>query len=279
MKINKDSLKARANNLSKELNISQNVIYNRFFFDAFLSRLALSKYKDKLVLKGGLYLSSLFGINNRSTMDIDFYAKQVALEKDNLISIIGEICAINSGDGVSFKIMGIEEIRDEDEYGGYQIKVQAHLENVRHEFGIDVATGDPITPSEESCDYKCLVSGETLSLKTYNLETVISEKLQTILSRGILNSRSKDYYDLYIINKTQIDKVDVLILKNAYNKTASYRHFSITKNDALNLLDAIKENEQINARWNTYCKKNNYVGDVDFASIIECIKMWVDLVF
>ena len=115
MKINKDSLKARANNLSKQYNISQNVIYDRFFFDAFLSRVVSSKYKDSFILKGGLYLSSIFGIDNRSTIDIDFYLKQIKMEESYILEIVREISSIDIGDGISFNIVGIDSIRDDDE--------------------------------------------------------------------------------------------------------------------------------------------------------------------
>ena len=215
MKINKDSLKARANNLANELGVSQNIIYDRFFYDAFLSRLAISRYKDKFVLKGGLYLSSLLGINNRSTMDLDFYLKSIAMEKDNIVSIIKEISAPDLDDNISFTTIGSEDIRQEDVYGGFRVIILGKLDNVRHQFSIDVATGDPIIPSDRDYDYKCLVTGEVLPLKVYSLESVISEKLETVLSKGIANSRSKDFYDLYILRKTQIKNVNVDTLKQA----------------------------------------------------------------
>ena len=210
--INKDSLKARANNISKELNIPQNVIYNRFFFDAFLSRLAISPHKDKLVLKGGLYLSSLLGIDTRVTMDIDFYLRRLSLEREKIIKLIDEIISIDIQDGITFGIVGSDNIRNDDLYGGFQITLLAKLDNIRYQFALDIATGDPIVPSEQNYDYKCLVIGETLKLKAYSLESVVAEKLETVLSKGIANSRSKDFYDLYILRKTQFSDIDKNIL-------------------------------------------------------------------
>lgn len=223
--INKDSLKARVNNISKELNINQNIVYNRFFYDAFLSRLAISPYKEKLVLKGGLYLSSLLGINSRATMDIDFYLSRVSMEKDRVTNIVKEICAINIEDNISFEMIGCSDIRKEDDYGGLQIVLLGRIDNIRYQFSIDVATGDPIVPSERNFKYKCLVTGEILSLKAYSLESVIAEKLETILFKGIANSRSKDFYDLYILKKTQFDNLNRDVLKVAYSKTCLYRNF------------------------------------------------------
>ena len=277
MKINKDSLKARVNNLANELGVSQNIIYDRFFYDAFLSRLAISKYKEKFVLKGGLYLSSLLGINNRSTMDLDFYLKSIAMEKDNIVSIIKEISALDLDDNISFTIIGSEDIRQEDVYGGFRVVILGKLDNVRHQFSIDVATGDPIIPSDRDYDYKCLVTGEVLPLKAYSLESVISEKLETVLSKGIANSRSKDFYDLYILRKTQIKNVNVDTLKQAFEKTREYRSFYIDKADALLMLEILKENSLVDARWIAYCKNSKYVGNLPFEEVIKAIKEWVEI--
>ena len=277
MKINKDSLKARANNLANELGVSQNIIYDRFFYDAFLSRLVISRYKDKFVLKGGLYLSSLLGINNRSTMDLDFYLKSIAMEKDNIVSIIKEISALYLDDNISFTTIGSEDIRQEDVYGGFRIIILGKLDNVRHQFSIDVATGDPIIPSDRDYDYKCLVTGEVLPLKVYSLESVISEKLETVLSKGIANSRSKDFYDLYILRKTQIKNVNIDILKQAFEKTREYRNFYIDKEDALSMLEMLKENSFVDARWIAYCKNSKYVGNLPFEEVIMAIKEWAEI--
>lgn len=143
MKINKDSLKARANNISTKLGISQNIVYDRFFFDAFLTRLSASSYKDNFILKGGLYLSNVLGIETRSTMDIDFYIRQLLMEKESIIKAIKEISSIDVGDGIVFRVIGSSEIRFDDRYGGFQVKIMAKLDNVRYEFVIDIATGDP----------------------------------------------------------------------------------------------------------------------------------------
>ena len=276
MKYNKDSLKARANNISKELNVPQDVIYNCFFFDAFLSRLAISDYKNKLILKGGLYLSSLLGINMRSTIDIDFFAKAISLEEKRIISVIKEICSIEIDDGISFEIINSRKIRKEDVYGGLQISVVGKLQNIRQRFEIDVATGDPIVPSEKQYDYQCLVSKETLSLRAYSLESVIAEKLQTVLSRQITNSRSKDFYDLYILRITQIGNVDISILKQAFKETCEYRNYSISKEDALSLIEEIHNNSFINERWDTYTKIVKYAAYIPLDMVIRSIKKWID---
>lgn len=279
MMINKDSLKERANNLSKKLNISQNVIYNRFFFDAFISRLAVSPYQNKLILKGGLFLSSILGIDTRSTMDIDFYLRKVSMEKEKIIEMIHEIASINIKDGIQFKVVGSSEIRENDLYGGFQVVLLAKLDNVRYQFSIDIATGDPIVPSERTYDYKCLVTGEVLPIKAYSLESVIAEKLETILSRGIANSRSKDYYDLYLLKLTQFENVNESVLKDAYSKTCLYRNFSISENKAMALVDSILNNQQILKRWIIFGKRVKYAENIRFNDVIELIKEWIKICY
>lgn len=279
MKINKDSLKAKANNISKELNISQNVVYNRYFYDAFLFRLSKSKYNNQFILKGGLYLSSILGINNRSTMDIDFYIRKISMEKDKIVDIIKEIISTNVDDGIWFEIINIGNIRNEDQYGGFQITILGHLDNVKCQFGIDIATGDPIIPSEKNYEYKCLVTKESLNLKVYSLESVVAEKLETILAKSIFNSRSKDYYDLYILRKTQLLNIDNQLLIKAFQETCCYRNFNISKSDALILIDEINNNQQINIRWINYCKNVKYIENLPFKDVIASIKEWIESIF
>ena len=278
MKINKDSLKARANNISARLGIPQNVVYNRFFYDAFLSRLAKSKYKNHFVLKGGLYLSSVFGVDTRSTMDVDFFLRKLSMERERIMDIIKEVACIDNDDNIVFEIFGSNPIRKEDQYGGFQILVLGRLDNVRCQFGIDVATGDPIVPSERNYKYKCLVSGEELSLKAYSLESVIAEKLETVLVRSISNSRCKDYYDLYILRKTQLSNIDVPTLIEAFNKTCQYRHFKISKGDALALIDEIGDNQQIEMRCNSYCRNAMYAAHLSFKDVLISIREWIEII-
>lgn len=278
MKVNKDSLKARANNISKELGISQNIVYNRFFFDAFLKRLAISKYKDKVILKGGLYLSSICGIESRSTMDIDFYLGRMPLEEERVIAMISDIASIDGGDDVVFEVAGSTPIRADDNYGGFQVAMIGRLDNVRFRFGIDIATGDPIIPYEKNYIYECLVTKESLSIKSYSLESVVAEKLQTVLFRGITNSRSKDYYDLYVMFFTQKDKVNNDDLAVAFKKTCEYRGFSISKPEALTIIDAIANNPQINKRWESFGKTVGYAAGIPFGEVIKTITEWISLV-
>lgn len=278
MKINKDSLKARVNNISKQYSIAHNVVYNRFFYDSFLARLASSKYKDKFVLKGGLFLSSLLGVDTRSTMDVDFYMKQLSMERENVLSIIKEIATMEADDNVTFQIIAVGNIREEDQYGGFQITLIGRLDKVRCQFGIDIATGDPIIPSERNYDYKCLVTGEVLPIKAYSLESVIAEKLETVLAKGVSNSRSKDFYDLYILRKSQLENINTEYLIMAFEKACQYRKFTISKNAALDLVDEISLNPQIEIRWHQYCETVKYTGELPLSDALDVIREWIELI-
>ncbi|MBR2092062.1 MAG: nucleotidyl transferase AbiEii/AbiGii toxin family protein [Fibrobacter sp.] len=279
MKINKNSLQARINNLSKELNVHANVLLVSFFFDAFISRLAKSVYADKFVFKGGFYLATLLGVKNRYTADIDFLLRKESMDENRLKEIFSDIIATDADDSITFEIADISPIRDEDAYGGYSILLTGRLENVRQSFHVDVATGDPITPTDIEYSYQSLISNETIAFRAYNLETVIAEKLQTILSRGMLNSRCKDYYDIYIINQLQRKNISILDLKKAFVTTCQYRKTPFEKEESLLILEEVSKSDVLQTRWKNYAKKSSFAKDVPFEATIESCKEILDCIF
>lgn len=279
MKINKNSLQARINNLSKEMDIHANVLLVSFFFDAFISRLAKSIHADKFVFKGGFYLATLLGVKNRYTADIDFLLRRETMDDNRLRKIFTDIIAIDADDSITFEISDISPIRDEDAYGGFSILLTGHLENVRQSFHVDVATGDPITPKDIEYSYQSLISNETIAFRAYNLETVVAEKLQTILSRGMLNSRCKDYYDIYIINQLQRKNISILDLKKAFVTTCQYRKTPFEKEESLLILEEISRSNILQTRWKNYAKKSSFAKDVPFEATIESCKEILDCIF
>ena len=279
MKINKNSLQARINNLSKELNVHANVLLVSFFFDAFISRLAKSIYADKFVFKGGFYLATLLGVKNRYTADIDFLLRKESMDENRLKEIFSDIIATDADDSITFEIADISPIRDEDAYGGYSILLTGRLENVRQSFHVDVATGDPITPTDIEYSYQSLISNETIAFRAYNLETVIAEKLQTILSRGLLNSRCKDYYDIYIINQLQRKNISIPDLKKAFVTTCQYRKTPFEKVESLLILEEISKSNILQNQWSNYARKASYAKDITFEATIESCKEIVDCIF
>ena len=279
MKINKNSLQARINNLSKELNVHVNVLLVSFFFDAFISRLAKSIYADKFVFKGGFYLATLLGVKNRYTADIDFLLRKESMDENRLREIFSDIIATNADDSITFEIADISPIRDEDAYGGFSILLTGHLENVRQSFHVDVATGDPITPTDIEYSYQSLISNETIAFRAYNLETVVAEKLQTILSRGMLNSRCKDYYDIYIINQLQRKNISIPDLKKAFVTTCQYRKTPFEKEESLLILEEISRSNILQTRWNNYARKASFAKDITFEATVESSKEILDCIF
>lgn len=279
MKINKNSLQARINNLSKELNVHANVLLVSFFFDAFISRLAKSIYADKFVFKGGFYLATLLGVKNRYTADIDFLLRKESMDENRLKEIFSDIIATDADDSITFEIADISPIRDEDAYGGYSILLTGRLENVRQSFHVDVATGDPITPTDIEYSYQSLISNETIAFRAYNLETVIAEKLQTILSRGLLNSRCKDYYDIYIINQLQRKNISIPDLKKSFETTCQYRKTPFEKVESLLILEEISKSNILQNRWSNYARKASFAKDITFEATVESCKEIVDCIF
>ena len=279
MKINKNSLQARINNLSKELNVHVNVLLVSFFFDAFISRLAKSIYADKFVFKGGFYLATLLGVKNRYTADIDFLLRKESMDENRLREILSDIIATNADDSITFEIADISPIRDEDAYGGFSILLTGHLENVRQSFHVDVATGDPITPTDIEYSYQSLISNETIAFRADNLETVVAEKLQTILSRGMLNSRCKDYYDIYIINQLQRKNISIPDLKKAFVTTCQYRKTPFEKEESLLILEEISRSNILQTRWNNYARKASFAKDITFEATVESCKEILDCIF
>ena len=279
MKINKNSLQARINNLSKELNVHANVLLVSFFFDAFISRLAKSIHTDKFVFKGGFYLATLLGVKNRYTADIDFLLRKESMDENRLKEIFSDIIATDADDSITFEIADISPIRNEDAYGGYSILLTGHLENVRQSFHVDVATGDPITPTDIEYSYQSLISNETIAFRAYNLETVVAEKLQTILSRGMLNSRCKDYYDIYIINQLQRKNINIPDLKKAFVTTCQYRKTPFEKEESLLILEEISRSNILQTRWNNYARKASFAKDITFEATVESCKEILDCIF
>ncbi len=247
-----------------------NVVYARYFFDSFLMRIADSNYKDKFILKGGLLLSSILGIEFQSTLDIDFSIKQTKMQEDIISNIFKEICSLPANDNIDFKYIGISKIRTEDIYGGRSVKILGRLENIRQLFEIDIATGDPITPNEIIYPYKCLLTGEEIRINAYNMETVVAEKVQTLLQRRNFNSRAKDFYDLYMIDKTYFNSLNLNILKEAFKATCHRRSFEISYTEAIQTLNEINTSNIIIANWRIFSQNKAYAKGISLNDVFVC---------
>lgn len=279
MKTNKNAVQAKINVLSKELNIKVNVLLATFFFDAFLLRLSKSEYSKDFIFKGGFYLSAIMGIQNRYTKDLDFKLTGQDLEERNLTDIIKEIISVSVEDNITFEFESISPIREEDEYGGFTVSLTGHLENIRQTVNLGIATGDPITPNAVIYKYKRLLEEDTLDFQAYNLETVMAEKIQTVYNRGLLNSRSKDFYDIYIIYKLKWNEINIPDLKAAFKKTCEYRETIFTKESAFNVLLKLEKDELIKSRWLNYVKKNDFAFGIKFDEVMQSCKTVTEILF
>lgn len=279
MKTNKNAVQAKINSLSKRLNVKVNVLLATYFFDTFLLRLSKSEYSEDFIFKGGFYLSAIMGIQNRYTKDLDFKLTGQDLEERNLTEIIKEIISISVDDEITYEFISITPIRDEDQYGGFTVSLQGHLENIKQNVNLDIATGDPITPDAVIYKYKRLLEGDILNFKAYNLETVLAEKIQTVYNRGLLNSRSKDFYDIYIIHKLKWNEINVSDFKQAYRKTCEYRQTVFTKDDAVDVLSRLRKDEQTKLRWLNYVNKNDFASGIDFNDVMKSCESITEILY
>ena len=269
------AVKDKLKNVSREKNVDFNSVMRFYMYDRFVERLSKSKYKDNFILKGGFYLSKLFGLDNRSTMDIDTAIRKAEFTEENIIKMINEIINIDVRDNVKFKIEKTETIRDEDEYGGLRITINFMLENIKDKFHIDLATGDPIYPRPDNYRYESLIGDEVYKVWSYNLETVLAEKIETILSKLETRSRMKDYYDIYLIYKFKFDKIDKEKFRGAVEKTFKKREFDA---DPITNLNIVKESKVLKDKWISYSRKYSYARDVEFEETLKCLEQFINII-
>lgn len=275
---NKDSLKAKVSNLSKETNIPNKYIIQEFMLEALLRRISISKYKEKFVIKGGFLLSSIFGVNLRSTMDLDTTIKGIPLTRENLENIINEIITININDNINFELENIKDIRLEDEYSGYNVNLKADFDGLITNLMIDVTTGDVITYSETEYQYKTIFDNEVINIMSYNFETIIAEKFETILSRNIENTRMKDYYDLYMFVNLKWNDIDKKELFEAIKNTSRKRESIEYILNASKYIELIEEDNRLKQLWKSYVSVYDYAKDISFEDAINAIKVVCDVV-
>ena len=271
--MNSMQIKDKLRNISNRENIDFNIVLRNYMYERFIERLANSKYKNNFIFKGGYLLSIVLGLNNRQTIDIDLSLKNEILTKDNIYKIICEIINIDVGDIAVLIVDDISEIRDDDEYGGYRVKITVKIENIRETFNIDIATGDIITPKEIIFNYKTMFDYRFIKLKSYNFETIVSEKIETILSKLEFNSRMKDYYDIYLIYNLAKKELDLKVLKNAIENTFKKRNFY---GDIDKLFQILKDSDILRKRWKSYIKYNKYIENIDYDEIIDCLEKIID---
>lgn len=267
--MNSMQVKDKLRNIAVKRNLDFNTLLRLYMYDRFIERLAVSKYRDNFILKGGFYLSTLFGLESRSTKDIDTAIKDANFTKENVEKMIKSIIAIDINDGALISFIEIGNIREEDQYGGFRVILNVKVDTIRENFQIDIATGDPITPKPIVYKYCPILGNSYVNVWSYNIETVIAEKLETILRRAEANSRIRDYYDLYLIYTKGWNDVKIDDLRKAVDKTFEKRNYNGNIEEAIAIL---KDSEIIKNRWDSYKKKYEYANDIDYDEIMKCIE-------
>ncbi len=274
--LNYNELFEKSKELAKESGLTQLELYQRFMFERILERISVSKYSENFILKGGLLLSAMLGINSRSTRDMDISIKGIDVSQEKMIKILNEILSIDINDQVKFDIINITDIRTEDEYGGNKYHLVGRLENLKVALEIDISTGDEITPKELNYEYISIFENKKIYIDTYNIETILTKKIETILHRGKYNTRMKDFYDVYFFLTKLKNDINLEIFKQALNNTLTNREAFKYYKDYVQILVGLIDDERINNYWITYKKKNNYAENIEFNKIIKVLREFLD---
>lgn len=269
----RDSLKAKVSNLSKKTNIPNKYLIQNFMFEALLKRISVSKYKDKFIIKGGLLLSSIFGVDLRSTMDLDTTIKGLSLDRGTITKAIKEIINIDLDDNIKLEIENIKDIREEDLYQGFEVNLKAEFDGLKTNLMIDITTGDVITYKEIEFKYNTIFGNETINIMTYNYETIIAEKFESIISRNIDNTRMKDYYDLYMFVNLKWDDINKAVLRKAIINTSKVRETLDYIDDANRYIELISDDSRLKLLWDSYKNNYEYAKDINFEDTINAIKV------
>lgn len=273
--VGSDNFLIKAKELEQKYNLEHYEALQRFMFERILERISVSKYQDNFILKGGLLLSAIFGVENRTTKDMDTTIIGVDISKEKMVYILNEILSINLNDGVKFDIVKVTDIRQEDEYGGNKYHIIGRVNNTKVNLEIDISTGDKVTPKELKFKYPLLFEDRSILISSYNLETILSEKIETILRRGKYNSRMKDYYDVYFFLTKLKNEIDMIILKEAINNTFKKRESFEYLNDYIDVIDSIIDSEKVKLLWDSYSKKNIYAKNIKVDQIMSMLKDFI----
>lgn len=270
------SLKARIRNIAKQKNIPAQVILQNFMFERLLVRLSASEHKEKFVLKGGMLVAAIVGLDNRATMDLDTTLKNLPLTPEAIRGVLEQICSVPMDDGVAFEIGTISPIREDDIYGGYRVAIIARFDTLLTPLTIDVSTGDAITPHAIPYQFSEIFDDEkSYELWAYNIETVMAEKVETILRRGVFNTRPRDFYDAYILTTTQ--KFDKAVFAEALTATAAHRGTAEQITDVPGILHNIETSTELKTMWDKYRKQFAYAADIEYGQIMAVLKTLVEL--
>lgn len=264
-------LKAIIKNLAKQKNISAQLIMQNYMLERLLERISISQYRDKFILKGGFLIASILGLDTRATMDMDATIKELAISEESVREMFEDFCKIDLEDNVKFILKDVEDIRENDEYRGYRVSLAANFPPMMVPLKLDLTTGDKITPKEIEYNFKLLLEDREISILAYNLETIMAEKLETVISRGDLNTRPRDYYDIYILNKLQFSNIDIINLKAAFDATSQKRGSHDIIKQYNKIIDTVKSSNIMQKQWKKYQKDFEYAKEIPFDDCCDAV--------
>ena len=271
------SLKAHIKNYAKKYNIAAQVVLQNYMFERFLERLSKSDYKDKFVIKGGMLIASIVGLDTRSTMDLDTTLRGLPLTKEDILKAIDSIISVKISDEIIFEILSISPIRKDDIYGGFCVKMNAIYESIKTPLSIDISTGDIITPDAVLYEFGSIFDDEVnISLWGYNIETILAEKVETILSRNIFNTRPRDFYDIYILVSTE--KYDKDIFSKAFLATSKHRGSEKNILNKEEILEQISSSIELQNMWKKYQQKFSYAKKIGYDDVMEKLSILVNCI-
>lgn len=271
-----EQIKGRIKSVAKQNNADARTLMRIYMMERFLERLARSEYRDNFIIKGGILVTAMIGVAHRSTMDIDTSMKNLNLSAEDALQVVNQVKDIDLDDGVSFEVKDVSNIMDEMEYPGIRVTMNANVGRLITPLKIDISTGDVITPRAIEFNYDLLLEDRSISLWSYNLETILAEKLQTVLARGILNTRMRDFYDIRMLLDTYEDKVNKAVLKDAFAATCKKRGTNHLQEQAEEIIKIIEADEQLQVLWRAYQKKYSYAAEIDYASVISGVRKLMD---
>jgi predicted nucleotidyltransferase component of viral defense system len=267
--MNAEQLKGKIRYYSQQTKLPPQEILQMYLFERILERMASSKYSNNFILKGGLLISSMLGIAERSTMDMDVTVRGINMDENTVTQAVNNILNINGNDGINFVFKKIEPIREDDEYFNFRVHFNAVFGKINSPMKIDITTGDIITPSAVEYSYKSLFDDKTIPVMAYNKETVIAEKYETIIRRNIANTRARDFYDLYKFFKLYRNTIDPKVLKSAVNNTAQKRNSTSEIDDAVEIINEMRNEKYLQNLWKNYTATYAYAANITFNDLID----------
>lgn len=278
MQMTPEQIKGRIRNVARENKTDARTLMRMYMMECFLERIAASQYRDNFILKGGMLVSAMVGIALRSTMDIDTSIKNQSLSVEDAKRIVNDIKDIDLEDGVTFEVKTVSNIMEAMDYPGIRVTMNAVMGKLVTPLKIDISTGDVITPKAIEYTYTLLLNDRSISLWSYNLETILAEKLQTVLARGLLNTRMRDFYDIRTLLSINEQNINADLLKRAFEATCKKRSTENLKENALEIITSIRDDMQLHTLWKSYQNKYPYAANISYDDTISGIQLLWSLI-